>query len=128
MSDGSFAKLLTLVPPGGAIGVAGVCAEFDMPNGEFTYLIAIDTPTDRSALPAGCRDVPVPAATWGIFEARGPLPGSIQELMPRIFGEWFPSSGWEHADGPELEVYSDGDTRAADYSSEVWIPLRKPAG
>jgi len=72
--------------------------------------------------------VAVPAATWGIFEAHGPLPGSIQGVMPRIFNEWFPSSGWEHADAPELEIYSPGDNRAADYYCEVCIPLRKPAG
>jgi AraC family transcriptional regulator len=126
-TDGTIARLAALVPPGSAIGVAGVCAEFDMPSGAFTYFIAVETPADRAALPAGCRDIPVPAATWGIFEARGPLPASIQEVTRRIFGEWFPSSGWEHAEGPELEIYSPGDPQAADYYSEVWIPLQKPA-
>lgn len=124
--DGTVAALAALVPAGNAIGVVGVCAEFDMKSGEFSYFIAIQTPTDRSALPAGCRDVAVPAATWGIFEVRGPLPESIQGVIQRIFGEWFPSSGWEHADGPELEVYTDGNTRSPGYYSEVWIPLRKP--
>jgi AraC family transcriptional regulator len=127
MSDGSFARLLELIPAGSAIGIAGVCAEFDAKREEFTYLIAIETPADRSALPAGCRDLPVPAATWAIFEARGPLPGAVQATMQRIFSEWFPSSGWEHADGPELEVYPPGDTSNADYVSEVWIPLQRPA-
>lgn len=122
--DGTLARLETLVPPGSSIGVAGVCAEFDMPSGEFTYFIAVETPADRAVLPDGCRDIPVPAATWGIFESRGPLPEAIQDVTRRIFGEWFPSSGWEHADGPELEIYSPGDTRAADYYCEVWIPLQ----
>jgi AraC family transcriptional regulator len=45
--------------------------------------------------------------------------------MQRIYGEWFPSSGWEHADAPELEIYSAGDGREADYYSEIWIPLQK---
>ena len=127
MQDGTFARLQALVPPGSAIGVAGVCAEFDMANEEFTYLIAIETPADRAALPDGCRHIAVPAATWGVFEARGPLPESIQDVMRRIFGEWFPASGWEHADGPELEIYSADDPRDADCYSEVWIPLQKPA-
>jgi AraC family transcriptional regulator len=127
MQDGTLAGLEALVPPGSIVGVAGVCAEFDMANEEFTYLIAIETPADRAALPAGCRDIPVPAATWGVFEARGPLPESIQGVMRRIFSEWFPASGWEHADGPELEIYAAGDTQGADYYSEVWIPLKKPA-
>jgi AraC family transcriptional regulator len=128
MNDGTLARLQALVPQGSAIGVAGICAEFDMPSGEFSYFIAVETPADRSALPAGSRDIPALAATWGIFESRGPLPESIQGLMQRIFNEWFPSSGWEHADGPELEIYSRGDIRAPDYYSEIWIPLKKPAG
>lgn len=127
MQDGSFAKLRALVPSGSAIGVAGVCAEFDMESGDFSYFIAIETPADRSGLPAGCRDIAVPAATWGIFESHGPIPEAIQEVIGRIFGEWFPSSGWEHAEGPELEIYSPGNNRAADYYSEVWVPLQKPA-
>lgn len=126
MNDGTFARLRALVPQGSAIGVAGVCAEFDMPSGEFSYFIAIETPADRATLPEGCRDIAVPASTWGVFEARGPLPDSIQGVTKRIFGEWFPSSGWEHADAPELEIYSAGDNQAADFYSEVWIPLQKP--
>jgi len=126
LHDGSFEKLRALVPPGSTIGVAGVSAEFDMATQEFSYGIAIETPADRAALPQGCRDIAVPPATWGVFEARGPLPASIQGVMQRIFGEWFPTSGWEHADAPELEIYSPGDNQAPDYSCEVWIPLRKP--
>jgi AraC family transcriptional regulator len=128
MADGTFAKLLALVPAGSAIGVAGVSAEPDMVNQEFTYFIAVETPADRSALPANSRDVAVPAATWGVFESRGPIPEALQGVMQRIFGEWFPTSGWEHAEAPELEIYSPGDIRAADYYSEIWIPLKKAAG
>lgn len=127
LNDGTVAALGELVPKGSAIGVAGVSAEFDMPNEEFTYFIAVETPADRAALPDGCRDVAVPAATWGVFEAHGPLPEALQETMQRIFNEWFPSSGWEHADAPELEIYPPGDVRGADYCSELWMPLRKSA-
>lgn len=127
LKDGRFAQLQALVPPGSAIGVIGVSAEFDMKNDEFSYFIAVETPADRAALPDGCRDVAVPATTWGVFESRGPVPEALQGLMQRIFNEWFPSSGWEHADAPELEVYSAGDIRAADYYCEVWMPLQKPA-
>ena len=66
-----------------------------------------------------------PAATWGIFESRGPIPEAIHGLMQRIFGEWFPTSGWEHAAGPELEIYSRDNVRDPDYYSEIWVPLLK---
>jgi AraC family transcriptional regulator len=126
-ADGTLATLQALIPPGNDIHMAGVCAEFDLQNEEHSYFVAIETPGDRAALPEGCRDVQVPAASWGIFESRGPMPGAIQGLMQRIFGEWFPSSGWEHADGPELEIYPPGDVRSADYYCEIWIPVRKSA-
>jgi len=51
LGDGSFDRLRALVPAGSAIGVAGVCAEFDMSSGEFSYVIAVETPADRAGLP-----------------------------------------------------------------------------
>ena len=125
--DGTFAALAALVPPGSDVGVAGVVAEFDMKEEEFSYFIAVETPADRAALPAGCRDVPMPAATWGIFEAHGPVPEALPKTMQRIFNEWFPSSGWEHAEGPQLEVYPGPNILDADYRCEIWFPLQKPA-
>jgi AraC family transcriptional regulator len=127
MDDGSFKALAASVPPGSTLGVLGVAAEFEPSTGEMTYLIAIETPADRSRLPDGCRDLTVPATTWGIFDAHGPVPNSIVELLPRIFNEWFPTATWEHADGPVLEIYPDGDTASTDYRCEVWIPLQKPS-
>lgn len=97
----------------------------DMATEKFTYLIAIETPAGRSNLPEGCVDRVTRAGTWAIFESRGPLPEGIQETIGRIYGEWFPTSGYEHAGGPELEVYPPGDTGAPDYYCEVWIPVRK---
>jgi AraC family transcriptional regulator len=127
LSDGTVARLGELVPLGSAIGLAGVNAEFDMEKAEFSYFVAIEAPADPSGLPANCRDVEVPAATWGIFESRGPIPEAIQGVTQRIFGEWFPASGWEIAAGPELEIYPRGNVRDPDYYSEVWIPLQKPS-
>ena len=37
----------------------------------------------------------------------------------------FVNSGYEHAMLPEIEYYSDGDTMAADYKSEIWIPVKE---
>jgi AraC family transcriptional regulator len=127
MENGAFAKLVALVRPDSPISVAGVSTEFNVENGAFTYFIAVESPDDRTALPPGCRDVMIPASTWGIFEARGALPNAIQEQMKRVFNEWFPTSNWEHVDGPVLEIYPPGDATSADYRSEIWIPLQKPA-
>jgi AraC family transcriptional regulator len=127
MKSGAFDQLLRAMPKDSQIGVAGVSADMTPDSQEFSYLIAIEAPSDRSLLPDGCIDLATRAGTWAIFESRGPLPGAIQNAIKRIYEEWFPSSGYEHAGGPELEVYPPGDTSAADYYAEIWIPVVKAA-
>ncbi len=118
-------KLQRSIPAGSRIGLAGVCADMEPLSQTFTYLIAIETPADRSGLPDGCVDVTVAAARWAIFEAIGAVPWGIQKTFAEIYGAWFVSSGYEHADGPELEVYPPGDVTSDDYRCEVWIPVVK---
>jgi AraC family transcriptional regulator len=128
-SKGHVKALERAMPKNARLGVMGICVnDFDDKTSTFTYLIGIERPTDaqaRKALPRGCADVAVPAGTWAVFGSRGPLPGAIQDVWKRIYSEWFPTSGYEHADSPDLEVYGMGDTRAADYYCEVWLPVRK---
>ena len=47
------------------------------------------------------------------------------DWQERVFGEWFPTSGDEHAGGPELEVYPPGDNTSPDDYREAWIPVVK---
>ncbi len=114
-----------------AMAIMGVCVnDFDEATGTFTYMVGIERPRDekaRKALPAGCREIRVAAGTWAVFPSHGPLPGAIQEVWKRIYAEWFPTSGYEHADRPDLEVYPKGNTSDADYYCEVWLPVRKAA-
>jgi AraC family transcriptional regulator len=37
--------------------------------------------------------------------------------------EWLPSSRYEYADAPDIEVYPE-DTQPPDYRCEVWLPVR----
>ncbi|CRH75300.1 DNA gyrase inhibitor [Chlamydia trachomatis] len=53
------------------------------------------------------------------------MPDSMQQAWKRIFSEWFPTSGHEHAGTPELEVYDNADASNPDYYSEIWIPIKK---
>ncbi len=101
-------------------GVFGICANFR--EAEFDYYVA--SASDQP-VPDGMDELLVPASLWVIFECIGPMPDAIQEVWKRIYSEWFPTSGYEHAGTAELEWYSDGDTDAADYLSEVWIPVVK---
>lgn len=128
-ASGAVAALGRAMPPGSRFEIAGVCLpDADAASGSFSYLIAVETPGDRAGLPAGCVDLAVPAATWAIFPSRGPMPTAIQEVWRRVFAEWLPTSGYERAIGPDLEVYPEGDTSSADYRCEVWMPVRKTRG
>lgn len=75
--------------------------------------------------PEGMVEFEVPAATWAIFECKGPLPEAMQALQKRIITEWLPLSGYEYAEAPDIEVYSEGNQQAPDYRSEVWLPVVK---
>ena len=65
------------------------------------------------------------AATWAVFTSIGTMPYSIQKVWERIFQEWFPLTGFEHAEAPEIEVYFPGDSSAQDYKCEVWVEVAK---
>jgi len=67
----------------------------------------------------------IPTATWAVFESIGPMPKAIQTVTVKIFKEWFPSTGYEHAAIPELEVYLPGNPDNQDYHCQVWIPIIK---
>lgn len=101
-------------------GILGVCA--DMDDGGFDYWIAAAT---TNPCPPDLEEKEIPAATWAVFEAKGPIPGALQNLWQRIFSEWFPASGYIHADAPEFEWYSGGDSQSEDFISQVWIPVIK---
>jgi len=118
--DGTVGRLDTLTGP---LGMFGICMEFNQPQEEFTYMIGVEKP--KGALPAGLVEKEIPAASWAVFDSVGPMPGAVQEMWKRIFSEWLPATGYEHADAPELEVYPTGNTGDADYRCEVWIPIIK---
>jgi AraC family transcriptional regulator len=91
----------------------------------FTYMIGAVVPVDAEA--GGFAVLEVPALTWAIFptgeHTDEQTTEAIQAVWKRIYPEWFPTSGYEHAEGPEFEMYHNlGNGR---YVSEVWIPVVK---
>ena len=107
----------------GPMGLLGVCMPFDALQEQFTYLIAAERTSDE-VLPE-TEVIEIPAATWAVFEAIGPMPHAIQNVWERIYSEWFPLTCYEHAAAPELEVYLEGNVNDPDYRSEIWIPIIK---
>lgn len=99
----------------------GICWN-DYDGEKFTYIIAVEKPKEDIQ---GTKEYVIPASTWAVFESVGAMPNAIQNLIQRIYSEWFPSTGYEHADAPELEVYPLGDSNSEDYRCEVWVPIIK---
>ncbi|MCM3726447.1 GyrI-like domain-containing protein [Neobacillus cucumis] len=103
-------------------GVVGVCADKrSQQPGLMDYWIAAEY---EGPQPEGLEILDIPSGKWGVFEVHGAMPDSIQNAWKQIFSEWFPSSHYLHAAGPELEVYSAGNPWSLDYYSEIWIPLK----
>lgn len=118
--NGLYEKLKGMA---GSLGILGICTDFAPDQEELTYIIAVEKA--QSETPDGLIEREIPANTWAIFESVGPMPKAIQEVWKRIFSEWFPATGYEHANGPELEVYLPGNMEDSNYKCEVWIPIIK---
>lgn len=104
-------------------GVVGLCA--DMYDGGFDYWIGC---MSDEVCPDDLEEMTIPASDWAVFEIIGPmrpLPNAMQDIWMRIYSEWLPNSGYQHAMLPEIEYYSSGDMMAADYRTEIWIPVKK---
>ncbi len=113
--DGTLEKLAAMMdaPPMGLLGVSA-CND----QTEWKYFIAVSSTKEAG----GFAEYTVLASTWAIFPGAGTTQ-SIQELEQRIITEWLPTSGYEYADAPDIEVYLNPDPQDAKY--EVWIPVTK---
>jgi AraC family transcriptional regulator len=99
------------------MGVLGVSACNESAE-NWRYYIAVASTSDAESF----EEYTVPAFTWAIFPGEG-TGISIQQLEQRIVTEWLPTSGYEYANGPDVEVYLDPNPENTKY--EVWIPVVK---
>ena len=115
-TDGTLNKIIPLMnqQPMGVLGVS-VCNDKE----EWKYFIAVSS---SSEIDNSLEEYVVPGCTWAIFSGTG-TNRSIQELQQRVVTEWLPTSGYEFADAPDVEVYLNPDPDNAQY--EVWLPIRK---
>lgn len=91
----------------------------------FPYMIG-GMVTEKSDT-TGYEMVTIPELEWAVFTTdyytNETLVETIQTVWKRIFAEWFPTSGYEHDCGPELEVYCTAGG-GKEYC-EIWIPVVK---
>ena len=114
---GELQKLMDGNEPAGILGVS-LCEGGDYSG----FLIAAAT---SAPVPEGMEEQIIPATTYAVFECTGPLPDAMQTVQQRIISEWLPTSGYEYAPAPDIEVYGDGDQSSENYHSEVWLPIIK---
>jgi AraC family transcriptional regulator len=119
-ADGTIEKISAL---DNKQNLLGICMEFDYDMQQISYMIAIEDV--NNSVETGFDTREIPAATWAVFTSVGPIPQAIINVWSRIFQEWFPATGFEQANAPQLEVYLPGDPTAQDYKCEVWTPILK---
>jgi AraC family transcriptional regulator len=108
-------------------GCLGICIEPNEPikdvnNYTFDYGIAVELPAKAGS--GKFERYSVPAATWAVFDC---TIDNLQEVTKKIFSEWFPATGYEHAMAPELEIYLPEDPRSKVMQCQIWIPvIKKP--
>lgn len=112
--NGTLEKLCALMnsEPKAILGMS-ICDE--SPQWQYAIAVASTGPVDGDLT-----EFTIPAATWAVFYGEG-TNISIQELEKKILTEWFPSSGYDYDNAPELEVYYNADPQNAKF--EVWIPV-----
>ena len=59
----------------------------------------------------------IPAATWAAFPHRNDSSSGVQNYQQQIVLDWLPTSGYEFAYAPDIEVND------ADGGMETWIPV-----
>ncbi len=116
-------KSLSNMEPTGIISASTNFSEGRMEEkGELDHYIGVATMKD---CPEQFAQLEVAASTWAIFEAVGPFPDALQNVWGRIYSEWFPSSNYELAEGPEILWNEQKDISSPNFKSEIWIPVLK---
>lgn len=114
LENGTLKKLYTLMneQPNGLLGVSVHNDE------EWKYFIAVSSTEEDMQF----EEYEIPAATWAVFSGSG-TNISLQDLERRVITEWLPTSGYEYAEIPDIEVYIKADPNDAIY--EYWLPIVK---
>ncbi|MDA2210887.1 AraC family transcriptional regulator [Bacillus cereus] len=116
-------KSLSNIEPTGIISASTNFSEGRMEEkGELDHYIGVATTKES---PEEFKQLEVAASTWAIFEAVGPFPDALQNVWGRIYSEWFPSSNYELAEGPEILWNESKDVSSPNFRSEIWVPVLK---
>jgi len=116
-------KAISNLEPTGIISASTNFSEGRMQEkGELDHYIGVATSSNETA---EFDVLNIDSGTWAVFESIGPFPETLQNVWSRIYSEWFPSSGYESVEGPEILWNESPDIGNPKYRSELWILVKK---
>ena len=105
----------------------GACFAQDA-DGGFDYLIGVEV-MDGAEIPAAFEQRTLPPATYAVFStppsAYSAFSATIQGTWRFIMEDWFPSSGYEYANGCTDFEYYDNKGGTDNMVCEIYIPVHK---
>ncbi|WP_099468063.1 AraC family transcriptional regulator [Konateibacter massiliensis] len=117
--NGVFSKLISM-DYGNPKGLFGLFGTYDEQRNEIEYSIMV---LSNQELPQEFIEIIIPDVTWAIFDCKGAVPQAIQNGWNYLNEEWLIKYPFQHAQCPELEWYSDGNSYDENYVSQIWIPI-----
>lgn len=115
-------KSLSNIEPMGLISASTNFSEGRLDGGELDHYIGVATSHEQ---PVDLESLEIPGSTWAVFESVGPFPETLQNIWGRIYSEWFPTSGYQQVQGPEILWNESKDVNSPTFRSEIWIPVSK---
>ena len=99
-----------------------ICNSDDAGNTE--YISGVEV-SDFSRVPPELSRLRIPEQKYAVFSHPDHI-STIRRIWFTIWNRWLPESGYQVADGPELEVYGDNFDPATGMGGfEIWVPIKK---
>ena len=105
------------------MGMYGICSDEHVDEGEFDYWIADDY-IPWKQIPAGCKTMVIPAATWAVFPC---TLSTLQDTNTLMWQQWLPGHPEYRLSGKyNLEVYGPFcEENPGQSPVELWLPVEK---
>lgn len=102
----NFGPRMAEIPGGDPNVCYGAMDNYSEATGEFDYLAACEAKSAAAlpAVPDGMVSWTIPAQTYAVFACSLP---QISEAWMTAYQQWLPTSAYQRAAGPELEVYDE---------------------
>jgi AraC family transcriptional regulator len=103
--------------------INAACEHINQSVPQFVYMLfALKTP---ESITDGFEITTIPKADWAVFRSgeSDQIGRDIPDLFRRAYTEWLPSSDYEKADGPDMEIYYTAST--GKFFAEIWLPVRR---